>query len=376
MTKKDYYEVLGVSKSANQTEIKKAYHKLAMQHHPDRNPGNAEAEKKFKEINEAYEILKDEQKKAAYDRYGHNAFQGQGGGGFNYNQAAGSTGFRADINDIFGDFFGDFMGGSRRQKPSMQIKGSDLKYNTTISLSEAFKGINKNISFSTEVRCVTCQGIGSADKATTTTCDVCNGMGATRIQQGFFTLEQPCNKCQGAGQTIKNPCQKCHGMGRHSGQKNLLVNIPAGIEDGIKIRLIGEGEAGIRGGNSGDLYVVVSIKPHELYKVDGDNLHCKLSINFTKAALGGEIEIPTIESDKVRLKIPASSQNGDQLRLKGKGMSKIKSTARGDMFVHLYIETPKNLTQKQKELLEELDKELAADSNEEGFLNKVKNLWS
>ncbi len=375
MSKKDYYEVLGVSKGADQAELKKAYHKLAMQYHPDRNPNNAEAEQKFKEINEAYETLKDAQKKAMYDQYGHAAFSNGGGGGGHQRQGGGGA-FHADINDIFGDFFSDFMGSGGRRQSSPQIKGSDLKYNLKITLEEAFHGISKNINFSTAVKCSSCNGHGSEDKHSTTTCNSCSGRGTTRIQQGFFTLEQTCGSCQGSGHIIKNPCKKCQGSGRHNGTKNLMVNIPAGVEDGTRVRLTGEGEAGVRGGSSGDLYVVVSIKPHDIYKVDGDNLHCKIPLSFTKAALGTEIELATIEGDKVKLKIPAGSQSGDQLRLRGKGMSKIRSSARGDMFVHLHIETPKNLTKRQKELLEELDKELESENNEASFLDKMKSLWS
>jgi molecular chaperone DnaJ len=378
MSPEDYYAVLGVSRSANQQEIKKAYHKLAMQYHPDRNSDNSEAEKKFKKINEAYDVLKDEQKKAAYDKFGHNAFQNSGGsGGFNRGAGGGGGEFH-DINDIFGDFFSDFMGGkSRATKSSSKIKGADLKYNITITLEEAYKGVDKNINFTTEVKCNSCNGSGSEGDGSVTTCDMCHGRGVNRMQQGFFTLEQTCGKCQGMGQIIKTPCKKCFGNGRHSQVKNLLVNIPAGIEDGTKIRLVGEGEAGIRGGNSGDLYIFVTIKPHEIYKADLANLHCRLPISFTKAALGGEIEVPIIEGGKVSLKIPAGTQNGDQLKLRGKGMSKVRATTRGDMIAHVYIEVPKSLTKKQRELLELLDKELDdGKSDDVSFFNKMKNLWS
>lgn len=374
MSKKDYYQVLGVDKSVGQADLKKAYHKLAMQYHPDRNPDDKEAEKKFKEINEAYDILKDEQKRAAYDRFGHDAFQASGGG-----RSHSSGEFHQDINDIFGDFFSDFMGASgRRQKPSAKIKGSDLKYNVTISLEEAFKGVDKNINFSTELKCYGCQGSGAVDGSGMINCDNCGGRGATRVQQGFFTLEQTCSKCMGAGQIIKNPCTKCHGMGRYPQQKSLLVNIPSGIEDGTRIRLVGEGEAGTRGGSNGDLYIFVNIKPHEIFKVEGIDLHCRLPINFTTAALGGEIEVPIIDGGKVSLKIPAGTQNGEKLRLRGKGMTRVRSSARGDMLAQIYVEVPKNLTKKQRELIENLDKEFSENyiNDDTSFFNKMKNLWS
>ncbi|WP_375319411.1 molecular chaperone DnaJ [Candidatus Tisiphia endosymbiont of Oplodontha viridula] len=378
MSTKDYYQILGVNKSASQAEIKKAYHKLAMQYHPDRNSQDQQAEKKFKEISSAYDVLKDEQKRAAYDRFGHEAFHNSGGASSAGRHSSGRA--NPDLNDIFGDFFNDFMGGgARRQRQSTSVRGSDLKYDITVTLPEAFRGIDKNISFTSEVKCSPCNGSGSENNNTgMSKCDACGGQGATRIQQGFFTLEQTCAKCQGAGQIIKNPCKKCHGQGRYSQHRNLLVNIPAGIEEGTRIRLTGEGDAGMRGGSSGDLYIFVTIKPHDLYKVDGINLHCRLPISFIKAILGGEVEVPDIEGGKVKLKIPAGTQNGEQLRLKGKGMSKVRSTIRGDMFAHIHIEIPKNLTKKQKELLEMLDKELTSDKDEDdaSFFNKMKNLWS
>jgi molecular chaperone DnaJ len=377
MSSRDYYQILGVSKTATQEELKKAYHKLAMQYHPDRNSKDAEAEKKFKEISGAYDILKDEQKRAAYDRFGHQAFQNGGPSGPG---AAGARGgFGPDINDIFGDFFTDFMGSNaRRQKPQTSIRGSDLKYNVTVTLEEAFRGVDQNISFTSEVKCTTCSGSGSENNSGMTTCDTCAGQGVSRVQQGFFTLEQTCNKCHGMGQIIKNPCKKCHGNGRYSQHRNLLVNIPAGIEEGTRIRLTGEGDAGLRGGGNGDLYIFVSVKPHDVYKVDGMHLHCRLPVSFTKAALGGEMEIPDIEGGKVTLKIPAGIQNGEKLRLKGKGMSKVRSTIRGDMFVHIHVEVPKHLNKKQRDLLEALDKELGGDGeiDDASFFNKMKNLWS
>ncbi len=375
MSTKDYYQILGVTKNATQVELKKAYHKLAMQYHPDRNPQDKQAEKKFKEISSAYDVLKDEQKRTAYDRFGHDAFHNSASSAGKHS----SAGFSHDVNDIFGDFFNDFMGsGARRQSSSANIRGADLKYDITVSLQEAFHGIDKNISFTSEVKCQTCNGSGSESDTGMTKCDACAGQGVIRRQQGFFTLEQTCVKCQGAGQIIKSPCKKCHGQGRYSQHRNLLVNIPAGIAEGTRIRLTGEGDAGVRGSNNGDLYIFVTIKPHDLYRVDGTNLHCRLPITFIKAVLGGEVEVPDIEGGRVKLRIPVGTQSGEQLRLKGKGMSKVRSTIRGDMFVHIHIEIPKNLTKKQKELLELLDKELASDKEEDdaNFFNKMKNLWS
>jgi len=372
----DYYQILGVSKTASQAELKKAYHKLAKQYHPDNAAAeDKNAEKKFKELSSAYDVLKDEQKRAAYDRFGHDSFQNS--------QARGGAGthngnpFNADINDIFGDFFSDFMGGGRRKPASSKVRGSDLKYNLTINLEEAFHGVQKNVSFSSEVKCDICHGSGSEKGETVITCDVCGGMGATRIQQGFFMIEQTCHKCQGNGQIIKNPCKKCHGMGRYHKQRNLSINIPAGVENATRIRHTGEGEAGIRGGDSGDLYVDIAIKPHDIYKVDGTNLHCKLPISFVNAALGGEIEVPVIEGGKVNLTIPAGTQNADQLRLRSKGMSKIRSNIRGDMIAHVHVEVPKNLSKRQRELLEEFKKESINEKENDGsFFNKMKSLWS
>ena len=380
MSKKDYYEVLEVQKSADAAEIKKAYLKLAKKYHPDQNANNPDAEKKFKEISEAYDTLKDEQKRAAYDRFGHAAFANgnSASSGFGGGRTAGFN--THDINDIFGDFFGDFMGGStRRTRTSASIKGSDLKYELTISLEEAFRGTDKNINFRTEVKCSPCNGKGSQDASATANCSQCGGIGVVRMQQGFFAIEQTCSKCGGAGQVIKNPCTTCHGNGRISKQKSLIINVPSGIENNTRIRIASEGEAGIRGGANGDLYVFVSIKPHDIYKVENSNLHFKLPISFTKAVLGGEIEVPTIDGLKVKLTIPAGSETGDQLRIKGQGMSKVRSSLRGDLYAHIYIQIPKHLTKKQKDLLEELDKELGhinQNYSESGFFSKMKNLWS
>ena len=378
MSSKDYYEILGVSRSASASEIKKAYLKLAKKYHPDVNK-EAEAEKKFKEISQAYDILKDPQKKAAYDRMGHQAFEqtgGQTGGGFGGFSSGG-----ADFNDIFGDFFSDFMGGggrSRGRTGSPQVRGADLKYNLEISLEDAFKGADKPINFTTEANCNTCNGQGSSKPNAIKSCSTCHGQGTVRMQQGFFAFEQACSKCNGQGTIISDPCKSCHGQGRAPKRKELIVNVPAGVENGTRIRIAGEGEAGLRGGQNGDLYVFITVKAHEIYKPDGADLHIKLPITFTKAALGGEVNVPIIDGSTVSLKIPAGTETGDKLRLKGKGMSKVRSSLRGDLYAHAYIETPKKLTSKQRKILEELDAELKETSSfkDEGFFAKVKNWWS
>jgi molecular chaperone DnaJ len=308
---------------------------------------------------------------------GHSAFEQGGGGGFNSRTAS-----NHDINDIFGDFFSDFMGGrgggASRPRTS-QARGSDLKYNLTITLEEAFTGIDKKINFNTEAKCSPCGGKGTNEPNANSTCPQCNGTGAIRMQQGFFAIEQTCNKCNGQGQIIKNPCTACHGSGRSTKHKNLIVNIPHGVENGVRIRIAGEGEAGLRGGLSGDLYVFITVAPHNIYQVEGANLHCRLPLNFTKAALGGEVEIPTIDSSTVTLKIPPGTQTGDKLRLRSKGMSKVRSSERGDFYAHAFVQTPKDLTKKQKELLEELDKEFGETKenySSDGFFSKMKNMWS
>jgi len=381
MSTKDYYETLGVGKSASSSELKKAYLKQAKQYHPDVN-SSPDAEKKFKEISQAYDILKDPQKKSAYDQMGHAAFEqggtgGQhGGGGF-----GGFGGQGADMNDIFGDFFSDFMGGGRsrgRSKRSSAVRGSDLKYNMEITLEEAFTGTDKKINFTAETTCSPCNGMGSKSPNSKTTCGTCGGHGALRMQQGFFTVEQTCNKCGGQGTIIKDPCGSCYGKGRQTKKKELLVNVPAGVENGVRIRIAGEGEAGVRGVQVGDLYIFISLKPHSVFKVDGADLHLKLPLTFTKAALGGEVEIPTIEGKKVYLTIPPGTETTDRLRLRGQGMSKVRSSARGDLYAHAHVVIPKKLSKKQRDLLEELDKDLSQPNNfnDEGFFSKLKNIWS
>lgn len=377
MSKRDYYEILGITKSASGDEIKKSYRKLAMKYHPDRNPGNKEAEDKFKEATEAYEVLKDEQKRSAYDNYGHQAFGQQGGFG---NQGGGFEGF--DFNDIFSNFsdiFGDF-GGSRNSKRSSSQRGSDVRYNLEISLEEAFRGISEKIKFTIPSSCDSCHGSGSEDNSKPTQCNTCKGSGKVRVQQGFFIVERTCTTCSGTGQIIKNPCKKCNGSGRVNREKNLSVKIPAGIEDGNRIRLAGEGEAGIRGGTSGDLYVYISIRKNEFFTRKSDDIYFDIPLKFTTAALGGNIEIPTIDGNKANLKIPEGCQNGDVLRLKSKGMSIINSGGRrGDMYVKVNIETPVKLSVREKELLQELDslmKDKNTNPKSEGFFKKVSQFFS
>lgn len=372
MSKSDYYSTLGLSRDATQDDIKKAYRKLAMQYHPDRNKGDAKAEAKFKEVTEAYEVLKDEQKKAGYDRYGHNAYTNQGQGGS-------SGGFHSSSNfDDFGDIFSafsDMMGGGRSgQRSRAKVRGDDLSYTLNISLEEAFAGIEKQISFSTLVSCKTCSGKGSKD-GSSATCNYCKGRGIIRSSQGFFTVEQECPECNGDGHKVKNPCSVCSGSGRSKEKVTKNISIPAGIQNEQRIKYSGDGEAGVRGGNAGDLYVLVNVLPNKFFKVDGVDLHCKIPISYTLAVLGGEIEVPGIDGVNIKVMVPAHTQNDTKLKLKSKGMSRMRSEVRGDMFIHVYIDVPKKLTKKQRDLIEELDKELKNNA-EESLFDKVKNLWS
>ena len=377
MAKRDYYEVLGASKGASAEELKKAYRTKAKELHPDRNTDNPNAEAQFKEINEAYDVLKDADKKAAYDRYGHAAFEGgrgPGGGG------GGNGDFGASFSDVFEDLFGDFMGrggqGAQGGRRSRAQRGSDLRYNLRVSLEESFKGVQKTITVPSAVACDVCSGTGAEGGAEPVTCPTCSGMGKVRAQQGFFTVERTCPTCAGAGQTIKNPCKSCGGAGRTEKERSLSVNIPAGVETGTRIRLSGEGEAGMRGGPTGDLYIFIETREHAIFKRDGVNLFITIPVSMITAALGGEVEVPTIDGGKSRVKVPAGTQAGKQLRLRGKGMPALRGGGAGDMLIELAVETPVNLTAKQKELLEEFEK-LAADNNPEGssFFAKVKGFW-
>lgn len=374
MSKKDYYQVLGVSNSASKDEIKKSYRKLAMKYHPDRNPGDKVSEKKFKEATEAYEVLKDEQKKAAYDQYGHSAFEqgGMGGG-----QGQGGFSDFGDIFSNFGDIFGDF-GGGRSQKRSAATRGSDVRYNLEISLEDAFKGVDKKIKFSIAGSCESCDGSGAKSGEKPVNCSSCGGSGKVRAQQGFFVVERTCGTCSGAGQVIKNPCGACKGQGRVQKSRNLSVKIPAGVEDGNRIRLSGEGESGVRGGPAGDLYVFVAVKNHQFFSRKNNDIYTTVPIKMTTAALGGFIEVPTIDGVKARLKIVEGSQTNDRFRLKSKGMTVINSGGRrGDMYIDIFVETPVKLGSKEKSLLSDLDGLITDKSNpkSEGFFKKVSGFF-
>jgi len=371
MAKQDFYETLGVSKSASADELKRAYRKLAMQHHPDRNAGDKNAEQKFKDLNEAYDILKDDQKRAAYDRFGHAAFEQGGGnpGGFGF----GAGGFA----DIFDEMFGEFMGGGRRGQGGAS-RGNDLRYNFEVSLEEAFRGKQTTIRVPTLVACDQCKGSGAEAGSKPITCPRCHGRGKLRMQQGFFTIEQTCAGCQGAGRVIDNPCKTCAGQGRVRREKTLSVNIPAGVEDGIRMRLAGEGEVGIRGASAGDLFVFISVTPHRIFQRDGAHIHCRVPLPITTAALGGTIEVPTVDGSRTRVTVPAGTQSGHQFRLRSKGMTVLRSAARGDMFIEAVVEIPVNLSKRQQELLREFEKEgenRRTHPESEGFFARVKEFF-
>ncbi len=376
MSKRCYYEVLGIARGASEQEVKSAYRRLAKECHPDRNPEDTRAEVRFKEVSEAYEVLKDPQKRAAYDHFGHAAFEGGMGMG------AGARGFGPDfassMSDIFDDLFGEFMGGRRggRQR-SARERGADLRYNLEISLNDAFEGKTAQICVPTSVACETCSGSGARAGTKPTTCPTCGGYGKVRASQGFFTIERTCPNCQGRGETIEDPCQSCHGSGRVTKERTLSVNIPPGVEDGTRIRLAGEGEAGMRGGPAGDLYIFLAIKSHEFFQRDGADLFCKVPIAMTTAALGGQIEVPTVDGAATRVKIPEGSESGKQFRLKGKGMPVLRSKVSGDMYIQVEVETPKNLTKRQRELLEEFERESHKETSPEsaGFFARVKDFF-
>lgn len=383
MAKRDYYDVLGVSKGASAEELKKAYRAKAKELHPDRNADNPQAEAQFKEVNEAYDVLKDEQKKAAYDRFGHAAFEGGMGGGGRGPFGGGGGGqgqgdFASAFSDVFEDLFGDFMGGrgGRGGGGNRAVRGSDLRYNLRVTLEEAFKGSQKTISVPSSIACDSCHGTGAEGGAEPVTCPTCSGMGKVRAQQGFFTVERTCPTCNGMGQIVKNPCKTCQGAGRVERERSLSVNIPAGVETGTRIRLAGEGDAGVRGGPSGDLYIFIEVREHPLFQRDGTTLFIRMPISIGAAALGGDIEVPTIDGGKSRVKVPAGTQTGKQLRLRGKGMPALRGGGVGDMLIELAVETPVNLTQRQKDLLREFE-QLSEQNNPEGssFFSKVKGFW-
>jgi molecular chaperone DnaJ len=373
MSKKDYYEVLGVNRDASDEEIKKAYRKLAMKHHPDRNPDNPNAEEHFKEAKEAYEALSDEQKRAAYDQYGHAAFEAGGMGGGNPFGAGGAQGF--DFSDIFGDIFG---GGGGRGRSNVH-RGADLRYNMEITLEQAARGTETQIRVPTMAECETCDGSGAKPGTSPTTCSTCGGHGQVRMQQGFFSIQQTCPRCHGSGKQITSPCSDCHGAGRIKQHKTLSVKIPAGVDNDDRIRLSGEGEAGVNGGPTGDLYVVIHIAPHSVFQRDHSDLHCEMPISFATAALGGEIEIPTLDGS-ARIKIPAETQSGKIFRLRGKGIKGVRSSTHGDLHCHVVVETPVKLTERQMELLREFQEINDQDSDRhsprsKSWMDKVKEFF-
>jgi len=373
MADKDFYEILGVSRNANDDEIKKSYRKLAMKYHPDRNRGDKTAEKKFKDISAAYDILKDPQKKDAYDQFGHDAFQQGGvGGAQGFGDFAGGG-----FSDIFEEFFGsDFGSTSRRREPS---RGSDLRYNMSVTLQDAFTGKKTQIRIPSHVGCDLCSATGSADKSGPSTCVTCNGHGKVRSTSGFFSIERPCPTCGGEGTSIKNPCLKCSGTGKIKKQKTIAVTIPAGVDTGTRIRISGEGEAGQRGASNGDLYIFVNLHKDKFFEREEENIYCHIPISITTAILGGVIEVPTIEGKKARLTIPPGTQSATQFRLRGKGMSVLRQKRRGDMYIETSVEIPVNLTSKHKSILKEFEKEggtsKAHSPKSQSFFQKIKEVW-
>ncbi len=374
MSKRDLYEVLGVNKDASDDDIKKAYRKLAMKFHPDRNPDNPKAEESFKEAKYAYEILSDSQKRAAYDQYGHAGIDPQAGMGGGGAGGAGFGGFADAFGDIFGDIFGGGRGGGGR---SNVYRGADLRYNLEITLEEAARGTDKTIRIPTSAECDTCHGSGAKKGSEAKTCPTCGGAGQVRMQQGFFSIQQTCPKCHGSGRYIPNPCGDCGGVGRVKKQKTLEVKIPAGIDEGMRLRHSGHGEPGVNGGPSGDLYVEIHIKTHAVFQRDNDDLHCEMPISFATAALGGEIEIPTLDG-AAKIRIPAETQTGKVFRLRGKGIKGVRSHVHGDLMCHVVVETPVNLTERQKELLRELEDTTLGEKHNpraKGWMDKVKEFF-
>jgi molecular chaperone DnaJ len=372
MAKRDFYDVLGVSKNASPEELKSAYRKLAVKHHPDKNPGDKASEDKFKEAGEAYGILSDQEKKQNYDNFGHAAFEGGGGG----RQSGGFGG--ADFSDIFEDFFGDFGGGgSSRSRKNNNSRGSDLRYDLSITLEEAYEGKKQDIKFSTTEKCATCKGNGSKPGHSPDRCKVCEGNGKVRSNQGFFTVQQTCHQCQGTGEEITNPCTDCNGQGNKQASKKISVTIPKGVDDGTRIRLAGKGEAGTKGGASGDLYLFINVYSHDLFKRSDENLFFEFPISIADAALGTTIEIPTIDGGRAKIKIPDGTQNGKQFRLKGKGMPYMRGSGNGDLYVQVNTEVPISLNKAQKELLEkfrEIENEKSNPSIKK-FFQKAKSFW-
>ena len=379
MSKEDYYETLGVGKSSNEAEIKQAYRKKAMRYHPDKNKGDKESEKEFKKINEAYYVLKDKEKKAQYDQFGHQAFENGGPGFKDFN-------FRGGFSDIFEEMFGDFdddiggiFGGRRSGRTNTKEYGADLRYDMEVSLEEIFSGKKIVIHVPTKIKCKTCDGNGHESNSKPETCPTCEGHGSVRASQGFFTIQQTCPECRGAGQIIKNPCNTCEGAGRVDKKKSLSVDIPAGVEDGTRIRLSGEGEAGHKGGPSGDLYIFIKEKPHTIFKRDAENLYCRAPISMITATLGGNIEVPTLDGSVVKVKIPSGTQTGSNFRLSNKGMPIVRQSGKGDLYLEALVETPVNLSTNQKDLLKKFDgdkNKKTTSPQSEGFFDRLKDLWN
>ena len=374
MAKADYYDLLGASRDVSEDDLKKSYRKLAMQYHPDRNPDDKVAEQKFKEISEAYHVLSDKEKRAAYDRFGHAAFDGASGG-----PGAAGFDFGTSFADVFDDLFGEFMGGgARRGGRRHPPRGADLRYNMEISLEDAFSGKQATIRVPGTASCEPCNGSGARAGTRPTACGTCGGAGKVRAQQGFFTVERTCPTCQGAGQVIADPCPECRGAGRVQKEKSLAVNIPPGVEDGTRIRLAGEGEAGARGSPPGDLYIFLSLAPHHIFQRDAMHIHCRVPIPMTTATLGGAVEVPTVGGSRARVTVPAGTQSGHQFRLRGKGMPALRGVGHGDMYIEVAVETPVNLTKRQKELLKQFDDHGGSrptSPEAEGFFSRVKELW-
>ncbi len=374
MAKRDYYEVLGVNRDASDEELKKAYRRLAMKHHPDRNPDSNTAEEKFKEAKEAYEVLADPDKRAAYDQFGHAGVDQAAGMG----AGAGAAGF-GGFADAFGDIFGDIFGGGGGRSRSNVYRGADLRYNLEVTLEDAARGTETRIRIPTMEECETCHGSGAKPGTEPVSCPTCHGHGQVRMTQGFFSIAQTCPKCHGSGKVVQNPCTTCSGNGRLKRQKTLSVKIPPGVDEGDRIRLSGEGEAGVNGGPSGDLYVVINVRPHDVFTRDGNNLHCEMPVSFTKAALGGEIEIPTLDG-YAKIRIPAETQSGKVFRLRGKGIKGVRSSSYGDLLCHVVVETPVKLTARQKELLAELEEINQSNSSRhnpraKSWMDKVKDFF-
>ena len=377
-TKRDYYEILGIAKTATKDEIKKAYRKLAMQYHPDKNPDNKEAEAKFKECSHAADILMDDQKRAMYDRMGHAAEQGGGGGGF---QGGGFSGDFGDLGDIFGDIFGDMLGGQRRGGGrrggrSRAQMGEDLQTETFVTFEEAAFGVEKELQINRSVSCGDCHGTGAKKGTSPTTCDMCQGHGEVRRQQGFFTIAQPCPKCHGTGQMIKETCETCHGRGRNKKREKLSVKVPAGIDEGQRLKLSGQGDSGLHGGPAGDLYVLIRIEEHEFFKRDEYDVHCEVPISFSQAAMGTEIEVPTL-GGRVSMKIPEGTQSGQKMKLRNKGITKLGGYGFGDQIITIHVETPSKLSKEQRELFARLSELEQNSSNPmtKGFFDRVRELF-